>query len=384
MPIWLSFILKAWRRNLVTKKFSLLSLILAFMLLVSLSPAGAAETNQVTSSQQSVTYYYDAKGTKINASSLSGDAVVEMKKFVEQRLDASGNPIENEFLVTLQVRTTERIEELSSDTPDAAVTLVVDVSNSMDDCYHCGEEASHSNHISFEYRCPNRDSTYRGNGGLCSICYYRYNAHIREEVEPECHYDSRLSQAQAAALKFIDQFANETGAEEGDKRYVALITFGSHAAARTQYIDVATASGMLAAELAIKNITVANSGVSFTDSDGDSVTDPGGTNIEGGLMLADNMIAANTASGRALDGIHYLYTILLTDGTPTYYVNGDDASTTAILGTRGGGSSTTKNDVKDVGVEAAKILTILPSPACSPSASAPTPTAMTYGIPLPS
>ncbi|MBQ4074213.1 MAG: Cna B-type domain-containing protein [Clostridia bacterium] len=344
------------------KKNALLSLILALILMVSLSPAGAAETNQVTASQQSVTYYYDAAGRRLtNATSLSGNAVVEMKKWAEQRKDASGNPIENEFMVTLQVRTTERIEELSSDTPDAAVTLVVDVSNSMDDCYHCGQEASHINHGGIFYKCPGNRNTYfegsnTNSNTRCDNCDQRFRNHTYTNVTADHTYESRLKFAQAAALDFIDQFANETGAEEGDKRYVALITFGSHAAARTQYIDVATESGKLAAELAIKNITVANSGVRFTDSDGDSVTDPGGTNIEGGLMLADNMIAANTASGRALDGIHYLYTILLTDGTPTYYVNGDDASTTAILGTRGGGSSTTKEDAKDVGTEAAKIL----------------------------
>ncbi|MBE5786364.1 MAG: VWA domain-containing protein, partial [Clostridiales bacterium] len=338
----------------MTKKHILISLFLVLAMLAALSPAGAAAVNQVAVSQEGVTYYYDAAGNRLyNAASLSGDAVVEMKKWAEQRLDASGNPIENEFLVTLQVRTTERIEELSSDTPDAAVTLVVDVSNSMDDCYHCGQEASHINHGGMGYKCPTGDTYYEGdNYGRCENCRRYFRNHTQTTIPALHDYESRLSQAQAAALEFINQFANETGAEEGDKRYAALITFGSHAAARTEYIDVATASGMLAMELAIKNITVANAGVSF----GNNNTDPGGTNIEGGLMLADNMIAANTASGRALEGINYLYTILLTDGTPTYYVNGDNASASTILGTRGGGSSTTKEDVKDVGVEAAKIL----------------------------
>ena len=340
----------------MTKKYSVLSLLAALVLLVTLFPAQAAAGGQVAVSQEGVTYYYDASGNRLtNASSLSGNAVVEMKKWAEQRKDVSGNPIENEFMVTLQVRTTERIEELSADTPDAAVTLVVDVSNSMDDCYHCGQEASHDNHASIGYKCPgNRNTYFSGSSSYsrCTNCNQRFRDHVESYAPPKCEYESRLSQAQAAALDFINQFANETGAEEGDKRYAALITFGAHAAARTQYIDVATASGMLAMELAIKNITVANSGVSFSGN----TTDGGGTNIEGGLMLADNMIAANTAAGRDLNGIQYLYTILLTDGNPTYYVNGDNTSTSTIVGTRGGGSSTTRNDVKDVGVEAAKIL----------------------------
>ena len=121
----------------MTKKYSVLSLLAALVLLVTLFPAQAAAGGQVAVSQEGVTYYYDASGNRLtNAYSLYGNAVVEMKKWAEQRKDVSGNPIENEFMVTLQVRTTERIEELSADTPDAAVTLVVDVSNSMEKIFY--------------------------------------------------------------------------------------------------------------------------------------------------------------------------------------------------------------------------------------------------------
>ena len=43
----------------------------------------------------------------------------------------AGTEKENEFIVTLEVSTTQEIEELQSDTPDAAVMLIID-QRSMD------------------------------------------------------------------------------------------------------------------------------------------------------------------------------------------------------------------------------------------------------------
>ena len=79
-------------------------------------------------------------------------------------------------------------------------------------------------------------------------------------------------------------------------------------------------------------------------------TDGGGTNIEGGLRLANNLLAAGKAENGAIEGINNLFVVMMTDGVPTYYVKDSDetASTTFMNGTEGGGNEATHNDYHDV------------------------------------
>ncbi len=73
--------------------------------------------------------------------------------------------------------------------------------------------------------------------------------------------------------------------------------------------------------------------------------DNGGTNIEGGLRLANNLL-----SDSAVSNIENTYVVLLTDGVPTYHVDDDDEtnSTTFMAGSQGGSDHATHDDYHDI------------------------------------
>ena len=78
-----------------------------------------------------------------------------------------------------------------------------------------------------------------------------------------------------------------------------------------------------------------------------------GTNMEGGLMLARNLVNAGQAKGGAIEGIDDVYVIILSDGGPTYHVNQSvvqnaDAEVNYLPGERGGGNYATWDDVADI------------------------------------
>lgn len=327
-------------------KKRLLALIMVLSLALSLVPVGAAapidsgsEDNGATGSARQIqdkggTTYYKADGTKAESGTLGKDGVVvEMSKTIQ------GTNTENEFDVTLQVKTNQKVTEISTESPDAAVVLVLDVSNSMDDCVNCGKEKDDVAHTGSEktvYYCYDGGTYEPGGRGICRNCE-RSQWYHREQVEvtePTClNYSSRLEAAQTAALDFLSQFATETG-DSGD-RLVSIVAFGSNAETQVTWVNVRTKEGMTAAQNAINNVQIGNNGVFGSDG--------GGTNIEGGLMLARNLLQQQRQND-----VSYLYTVLLTDGCPTYHVEDDRSSIESISGEYGGGSYATPADVRDV------------------------------------
>lgn len=201
----------------------------------------------------------------------------------------AGTDVENEFEITLQVTTEEDIKNISI-SPDAATVLVLDTSGSMD------------------YAVSNSDSTKR--------------------------FDAMKS----AANTFLTNFADVDG-KTGIKRLVSIVSFASDAENETYdrttksntWIDVT------------KDLSTAKSKIS-------SFKDPnGGTNIEGALILANNIIA-NGKSTKALDGISNVNIILLTDGCPTFHArNSNSTSIESIRGANGGGTVAYVSDWKPVG-----------------------------------
>lgn len=136
-------------------KKRLLALIMVLSLALSLVPVGAAapidsgsEDNGATGFAQQIkdaggTTYYDKNGNLVTDSGAElgkDNVVVEMSKTIQ------GTDTENEFDVTLQVKTNQKVTEISTESPDAAVVLVLDVSNSMDDCVNCGKEENNDIH----------------------------------------------------------------------------------------------------------------------------------------------------------------------------------------------------------------------------------------------
>ena len=248
---------------------------------------GQDETSQVVN--PGGTIYYDKDGKKNETGELGKDGiVVEMKKEVEK------TEKENEFNVTLQVRTSQNIKELSSKNPDAAVVLVLDVSNSMDNCSVCGNS-----------------------------WYQKHKGH---------RFTSRLAKAKEAAIQFVDEFAKLTAGEGTAKRMVNVIMFGDGAYREVDWCDVTKPNVLQSVKTKINSLETS-----------------GGTNIEAGLMLARNNLDSKT-----VDGIDYLYTILLTDGEPTMYVDGNRTSVNRIDG-NGLGYGATEESVKDIGTLANNI-----------------------------
>lgn len=167
-------------------KKRLVALIMVMALALSLVPVGATGDSEANggngnSDTQIVNrggkVFYNKNGDKVEANNLGDkESVVEMSKTVEK------TDKENEFLVTLNVKTNQDLTELSSANPDAAVVLVLDVSGSMDDCVTCGKGQYNDNH----------------GGG--------YGKHS---------YKSRLAAAQEAACSFLEDFS-KLSAGDGD------------------------------------------------------------------------------------------------------------------------------------------------------------------------
>ena len=295
-------------------KKRLVALIMVMALALSLVPVGAtgvSETNggNGNSDTQIVyeggTVFYDKNGNRVDASTLGdNNSVVEMSKTVEE------TDTENEFEVTLKVKTNQNVKELSSENPNAAVVLVIDTSGSMKYCSEC-------------------DATYEHNNGWDWGTYYDHP------------FQSRLSAAQSAAKNFLKEFSElKTDDEDTAHRWVQIISFDTDATREQDWIDVSAKDGLSTAEEVIDGL-VAN----------------GGTNIEGGLLLANNNLTEAKEQGNKLDGVDYIYTILLTDGSPTNYVR--DKSTTKNSLTEisgdGNGTETTEDCYKDVPSIAEKI-----------------------------
>ena len=303
-----------------SKAKRLLSWLCVLALCMSLLPMtalAAGRSGTPTEAQNQVvenggTVYYDKEGKEVTASQLGdNNSVVEMTKTV------ASTEKENEFEVTLNVKTNQNVTELSSENPDAAVVLVIDTSGSMGYCSECDAEDEHQQ------------------GWVNEGIFYDHWVYYDHP------FQSRLSAAQSAAKDFLEEFSElKAGNEDTAHRWVQIISFDSDATREQDWIDVSTQEGLETANETIDNLT-AN----------------GGTNIEGGLLLANNNLDDAQKAEQKLDGVDYIYTILLTDGSPTNYVsdtNHTKNSLTDITGD-GNGMGTSRHCYEDVPNIAAQI-----------------------------
>ncbi len=274
----------------------------------------------------------------------SGDGKVAHKKTIEK----TG---ENEFEITLSVKTMEEIKEQAV-SEDAAVVLVMDVSNSMKETV--------------------------------------------DGKEPDDASEQRIYKAKEAAKNFIDSFAADDA-----QRKVALVEFGSSAYTVQGWTDIDSAKSAVdnvGINFEYPNCTIQGPhthdvntiewggllGIrwrcsvkgcdlyrettpiypwfnwywildreynghtheqTFNGPHGETLTDGGGTNIEGGLQLADNLLGSSDISN-----IKNRYVVLITDGVPTYHVyqGRDNSSLTFIEGQSGGGNYAAPSDYQNV------------------------------------
>ena len=128
----------------------------------------------------------------------------------------------------------------------------------------------------------------------------------------------RLKNAKEVAKKFVDDYGNS-----GEERYIALVGFAKRAVAydfgkgltfnwdkfKWEYDTVY----WLDASDPSNRATIKNSI--------DKMRAEGGTNLQDGLLTADDLLDEGTAKGIAKDN---KFAIALTDGQPTYYTNEND------------------------------------------------------------
>ena len=166
---------------------------------------------------------------------------------------------ENAFDITLEVETTQTVK-----TSDAAVMLVIDVSNSM---------------------------------------------------------KNEMGNLKTAAKSFVDSLVENN---KGGKIYVSVVKFGTYASTVCEWTDITQNNG---AQTVKDRITTLGTS--------------GGTNLDAGLTLAYNRLGMEQISSAASK-----YTVLFTDGEPTFYYTGSSSSTDSISSSVGGnGSNASENTI---------------------------------------
>lgn len=268
------------------------ALFLSAMLIVGMIPLSAGATTP------------NGAGNQTSASQIveNGGTVTAHNGLVSASKTIQGTDTENVFDITLNVTTTEDIKQLDI-SPDAAVVLVMDVSNSMKEDV-------------------NGNST-------------RWDS------------ERRITKAKAAAQDFLESYVKDAG---DAKRMVSVVEFGSNVKKVSGWVNANAGNNQVSTEA---SSAVEKTEVNFrigTDWWGFPVYDDGGTNIEGGLMMARNLLGDST-----VNNIKNLYVVMLTDGVPTFHVDYDSNRTDFIWGSEGGGDHATRDDYKDVPGIAAQI-----------------------------
>lgn len=268
------------------------ALFLSAMLIVGMIPLSAGATTPNGAGNQTSASQIVENGGTVTAH----DGLVSASKTIQ------GTDTENVFDITLNVTTTEDIKQLEV-SPDAAVVLVMDVSNSM-------------------LEDVNGNNTY-------------WNS------------ERRITKAKAAAQDFLESYVKDAG---DAKRMVSVVEFGSNVKKVSGWVNANAGNNQVSTAA---SDAVEKTEVKFqigTNWWGSPVYDDGGTNIEGGLMMARNLLGDN-----AVSNIKNVYVVMLTDGVPTFHVDHDSLNTSYIEGSMGGGSRAEYDDYKDVPDIAAQI-----------------------------
>ena len=238
----------------------LLTWVLVLVMTLSLLPLNVLAA-EVSEKPDVVQGYYDENGVWTEGALIQDlpNGVDSVSKTAEP----TGNS--NEYTVTLQVQTRETTTVTS---PEAAAVLVIDISNSMKDCLETGrwhDLGSHKN---------------------CK---------------------SRLDVAKDAATSFVSTYA---GTVENSGRYLAIVLFNYNSHTDLKWTDVSTSSGKQTAIDRINNI-------------GYGSKDDGGTNLEQGLALANDLLTTVPSENISVKNKNV---IALTDGAPTRAGTNSDTS----------------------------------------------------------
>ena len=107
----------------------------------------------------------------------------------------------------------------------------------------------------------------------------------------------RIDNLKAAAKEFVRSYA---GDRENVGRYLAVVDFATHVEVPLNWTDVSSTSGIKQANKAINNLAAG-----------------GGTNLDAGIKQATSLFLKDAVKQIQKDNRN---TVVLTDGTPTYYL----------------------------------------------------------------
>lgn len=240
-----------------------LSLLLTAVLLLGMLPitaAAAESSNQQIEGGNVPVYYTYNEGTGTFAQDANPINAVTTNKATDPEVTISkviqGTGTENQFDITLNVTTTQKVER-SPSMPDAAVALVIDKSTSMYDCVNCGESENHRDHSVQSAGCSKCKvctgfTPSTGDSSRCT-CGHKKSSHY----DP-CEYQSRMDAAKEAAIAFAAEYAASAKDENGNviaHRYMSLTKFSGtaelidlNAASASVWIDVAALDWTLGAD----------------------------------------------------------------------------------------------------------------------------------------
>lgn len=319
-----------------------LSLFLSLVMMISLVQIGAfaaapSAVEEQEKAQIMEGYYTPDDENKVLTDQITKDAWNTSEGGnvkVSKTIAATGT--ENLFEVALEVQTSQKLSETIT-TPDAAIMLVMDRSGSMSYCAECGHDSIDSD---TKYYCHgtsgdeywDRPFDWTSNCGYCGKSLNAHNAVTTEDCTHDGGYwtgdsweycdcastQSRMTAAKAGAISFLDQLLEDTPKNSDGSyaahRYISLASFAADTDLDCDWVDITTTDGY-------NQVVNAINGLSAN----------GGTYLQGGPKWAVRQMQRTNAMDGAVDitKISNRYTVVLTDGEPTYsdnYGNGTSCS----------------------------------------------------------
>ncbi|PWL48648.1 MAG: hypothetical protein DBY36_08940, partial [Clostridiales bacterium] len=273
----------------------------------------------------------------------TADGKVQHAKTIEQ----TG---ENTFEITLTAKTKEDVQTQVV-SKDAAVVLVLDASNSMSSTDMANAKTAAKNFVAEFVKEAGDGLRYVavvefGSNGKTTLYWTDANGNLTavnngiDAVQNGFAYRSGNGACNTTGTHTHEEAVYENFMEWTDG-YLGDGYLGGHYQCTYEGCDYTAQNDKQAKKHNHQTGTTINT---YTGPHGgERTTDGGGTNIEAGLRLANNLLSETLVSA-----IGNKYVVMMTDGVPTYHVDGQPSDVNFISGSRGGGNEAEHDDYHDI------------------------------------